>query len=161
MQKRKLSASLEDYLEAIFHIVLEKQAARVKDIAARMSVTNSSVTGALRELSRQQLVNYAPYDIVTLTPAGQAVAKEIVQRHEALRDFFVQVLAVGEREAEEAACKMEHALPGPILQRLVRFIEFFKSRPPAEAGWVEEFKRYCERNVGRRGTVRERRHATR
>jgi DtxR family Mn-dependent transcriptional regulator len=40
-----LSASLEDYLEAIFHIVAEKQAARVKDIAKRLSVNNSSVTG--------------------------------------------------------------------------------------------------------------------
>ena len=36
--KPKVSESLEDYLEAIFHIVAEKQAARAKDIAKRLKV---------------------------------------------------------------------------------------------------------------------------
>ena len=66
-----LTASLEDYLEAIFHIVERKQAARAKDISKRMHVNGSSVTGALRALSERNLVNYAPYDIVTLTAEGE------------------------------------------------------------------------------------------
>jgi DtxR family Mn-dependent transcriptional regulator len=49
---KMLSASMEDYLEAIFHIAADKQAARAKDIAKRLKVNNSSVTGALRILSR-------------------------------------------------------------------------------------------------------------
>ena len=67
-----LSASLEDYLKAIFRIVAVKQAARAKDISARLSVSNSSVTGALRTLADRGLINYAPYDLITLTPLGQA-----------------------------------------------------------------------------------------
>ncbi len=31
-----LTASMEDYLEAIYHIVRKKQAARAKDIARRL-----------------------------------------------------------------------------------------------------------------------------
>jgi len=46
-----LSASLEDYLEAIYHIVQKKQAARAKDIVQRLRVKNSSVTGAMRALA--------------------------------------------------------------------------------------------------------------
>ena len=54
-----LSASLEDYLEAIFHIVSEKRVARAKDISKRMHVNRSSVTGAMHSLAKKKLVNYA------------------------------------------------------------------------------------------------------
>ena len=94
---KALTASLEDYLEAIFHIVSKKQAARAKDISDRMGVNKSSVTGALQALAERGLVNYAPYDIVTLTGRGQAAAEKLVRRHEVLKQFLVGVLAVNEK----------------------------------------------------------------
>ncbi len=60
-----LSASLEDYLEAIFHIEQEKHAARAKDITERLQVSGASVTAALRTLAEKKLINYAPYDLIT------------------------------------------------------------------------------------------------
>ena len=39
----KVSASLEDYLEAIYHTVEAKGAARAKDIVMRMGVHNLSL----------------------------------------------------------------------------------------------------------------------
>ena len=54
-----LSASLEDYLEAIFHIVAEKKVARAKEIAEALQVSRPSVTGALHALAERGLVNYA------------------------------------------------------------------------------------------------------
>ena len=65
---------------------------RAKDIADRLQVNKSSVTGALRSLSEKVLVNYAPYDIITLTAGGEKLAKDIVRRHETLKDFFVKIL---------------------------------------------------------------------
>ena len=76
-----LSASLEDYLEAIFHIVARNQVARAKDISLRMKVSGPSVTGALRSLSEKGLINYAPYDVITLTDKGNALAEDVVRRH--------------------------------------------------------------------------------
>lgn len=111
MTEATLSESLEDYLEAIFHIVHLKQAARPKDIAKRLRVGNSSVTNALKALAARDLVNYAPYDIVTLTRAGEKAAQDVVRRHESLREFFVKVLAADPKLAEAAACRMEHAIP--------------------------------------------------
>jgi len=66
-----LTASLEDYLEAIFQIIAEKQAVRPKDIARRLKVSNASVTGALRSLAEKKLINYAPYDVISLTTDGK------------------------------------------------------------------------------------------
>ena len=140
---KALTASLEDYLEAIFHVAAEKGAARAKDISKRMKVNSSSVTGALRALAERGLVNYAPYDIVTLTPKGVRLAKDVIRRHEILRDFFVKVLAVEESEGEEGACKMEHAVPRNILERLVQYIDFLESCPRAGSKWIRGFNHYC------------------
>lgn len=139
-----LSASLEDYLEAIFHIVGEKQAARAKDICKRLKVRSSSVTGALRSLAEKQLINYAPYDVITLTPEGRTIAEDVVRRHEALRDFFVKVLLVKNVEAEEAACKMEHAIPPNILERFIQFVDFVDVCPRGGAEWIKGFGYHCK-----------------
>lgn len=142
--EHELSSSLEDYLEAIFHIVNEKQAARAKDISERMRVTSSSVTGALHALSNRELVNYVPYDIVTLTPKGKRAAEEIVRRHEAMHGFFREVLGVGSAEAEDAACKLEHMLPPALFERFLLFLEFVNVYPEPKAEWVREFRQFCE-----------------
>ena len=139
-----LSASLEDYIEAIFHIEDQKHAARAKDIADRLQVSSASVTGALRLLAEKELINYAPYDIITLTSKGREAAQDVVHRHEMLRDFFVKILAVEETEAEAAACKMEHGVSTVILERMTQFIEFLATCPRGGHKWIEEVEAFCE-----------------
>ncbi len=134
----QLSASLEDYLEAIYHIVADKQAARAKDIVGRLGVHNSSVTQALRSLSDKGLVNYAPYDLITLTEAGEAAAAGVVERHQALRAFLVDVLGLDARRAEEDACKLEHDISAEVLERL-RLLMTYRHRHPDEVpSWCEK-----------------------
>lgn len=139
-----LSASLEDYLEAIFHIAADKKVARSKDISNRLGVNNSSVTGALRALAERGLVNYAPYDLITLTDEGKAVAEDVIRRHEALRDFFVKVLFIDAQTAEEGACKMEHVIPQSILERFIEFVDFVELCPRAGADWIQRFESFCK-----------------
>jgi len=124
-----LSASLEDYLEAIFHIVAQKHVARAKDIAQRLGVNHSSVTVALRSLASRGLVNYAPYEVVTLTPEGQRASEDVARRHSTLRKFFVKVLSVDQDLADTAACEMEHTLPLDILDPLTDFVDFVERCP--------------------------------
>jgi DtxR family Mn-dependent transcriptional regulator len=140
MSEATLSASLEDYLEAIFHIVREKSAARPKDISTYLEVGNSSVTGALKALAARELVNYAPYDVVTLTPSGEKAARDVVRRHESLREFFIKVLAADNRLAEEAACKMEHEIPPELVDRCIRFVEFIEMCPHSDTSLLEGFR---------------------
>ena len=74
----KLSASLEDYLEAIYNLAAEFNVVRSKNIAELLGVSKSSVTGAMRVLKKRGLANYKPYDCITLTESGQAAAVEPV-----------------------------------------------------------------------------------
>lgn len=125
----RLSASLEDYLEAIFHIVAENQVARAKYVSRRLGVTRSSVTVALRALAERDLINYVPYEVITLTPEGKRISEDVVRRHRALQNFFVKVLRVEGSLADKAACEMEHTLPREILGPLTEFVGFVERCP--------------------------------
>jgi DtxR family transcriptional regulator, Mn-dependent transcriptional regulator len=140
----KLSASQEDYLEAIFHISADKMAARAKDIANYLDVKASSVTGALRILGKLELINYAPYDLITLTDKGKDVAEEIVYRHQALEKFLVNVLGIDREDADAAACKMEHHVPKAIIERLVKYGEYVDHCPKGGVSWESGFGYYCK-----------------
>ena len=124
MKKKGLTASLEDYLETIYHIIQDKQAARVKEIAKRLEVNNSSVTGALKNLAGKGLLNYAPYDVISLTEKGEEVALDVIRRHRIMKKFITDILCLEEEIAEDAACKMEHYVTTEVLERIVRFVEF-------------------------------------
>jgi DtxR family Mn-dependent transcriptional regulator len=143
--RQALSSSLEDYLETIHEIVERKGAARPKDIADKQQVKAASVTGALKLLAEKKLVNYAPYDVVTLTAAGKKIAKEILRKHNALLGFFTNVLDIPREEVEDFACQMEHVIPDHILERFVEFAEFVDKCPNRGAIWKEGSHGYfCE-----------------
>ena len=144
-EKTDLSASLEDYIEAIYHIIEEKLVARSKEIAARLDVSRASVTEALRALSKKGLINYSPYEAITLTPKGKEVAEDVIFRHDALKRFFIEILTIEESIAEEGACKIEHAAPPEIIARMISFTEFMQVCPRGGDELIKGFADYCKR----------------
>jgi len=139
-----LSASLEDYLEAIFNIAGKSRSARSKDIAKLLGVSKSSVTGALRVLKKKGLANYKPYDYVTLTESGRAAAAEIVRKHNILKSFFINVLGVKPDDAHKAACKAEHALGPGIIAKLLCFITFMNESNKNGYDLAGQFQKFCK-----------------
>lgn len=142
-EKSDLSASLEDYIEAIYHIIGSNLVARSKEIAARLSVSRASVTEALRALSKKGLINYAPYEAITLTETGKIAAEDVIFRHEALKDFFIKVLSINDSIAEEGACRIEHAAPPEIIARMISFTEFMQICPRGGDDMLKGFAEYC------------------
>ncbi|MBN1508159.1 MAG: metal-dependent transcriptional regulator [Sedimentisphaerales bacterium] len=149
-RERQLSASLEDYLEAILNLAGDSQGARSKDIAEALGVARPSVTGALRVLRERGLANYQPYGCVTLTPSGRTVAQEVARKHDVLTSFFVRVLGVEEQEAQKAACEAEHALGPEIISKLLRFIEYVTASSESGQNVAGEFRQFCKRRPARR-----------
>jgi len=136
---------MEDYLETILYLVDEHQVARAKEIGAQLHVNRSSVTTALQALAKRGLINYSPYDYVTLTESGQRVAQDVARRHAVLRDFFQRVLRIEDEEANAAACQMEHALAPIVLERLSAFLEFVTRCPSGYATWTPPMGFRCNR----------------
>ena len=143
-KSNNLSASLEDYLEAILNLANESNFARSKDIAKSLGVSQASVTGALRVLKKKGLANYKPYDYVTLTEPGRAAAAEIATKHNILKSFFVDVLGVESDVAQQAACKAEHTLGPEIIVKLLCFIEFVTQSSKNGCDLADEFQKFCK-----------------
>lgn len=123
----KLSVSLEDYIEEIYNQIKSTGQAKVTAIASALNVKKASVTGALNVLAEKKLVNYAPYSQITLTIEGEKIAKKIVEKHEKIAQFFVEVLSADKQEAVELACKMEHIVPDKIFENMVKLTGYVKS----------------------------------
>lgn len=139
-----LTSSMEDYLEAIYHLEKDRRIARVRDIANRLGVKMSSVSSALRSLSSRGLISYDPHQYITLTRTGIEKAKEIVRRHEVLRRFLVRILQVDQAVAEENACRMEHNLDPDVTEKLVEFMEFIEMCPVDQRRWLDDLTEGCE-----------------
>ncbi len=143
-----LSSTQEDYLEAIGRLVALTGAARVRDISSALSVHKSTVTAALRMLSDKKLVNYTPYEVVTLTKRGEKRAHVVERRHRIISRFLTEVLGVKKGEADENACRMEHAIAAGVLERLLAFMTFIERCPRAEVKWREGEAQFCRETPG-------------
>jgi len=150
LRNKKISASLEDYLEIIYEIIEEKQGVRAVEISRRLGVGRSSVTEALKNLAEKKLVNYGRYDVISLTPAGEKVAKKIQFKHQVLFDFLAQILGVNKEEAEANACRLEHVISEDVLKRLISFIEFNKQFQCNNHDYLEEFKKFYSESLERK-----------
>lgn len=139
----EISASMQMYIKSVYEIQRKKGAARVTDIARRVGVNKASVTSALRNLAKRGLLNYAPYDVVTLTDSGTRVAEGIQRRYQALKTFFTDVLGIDKDTADREACDLEHHLSPAIHERLVGFIEYYESCATTKFRWRSDAEGFC------------------
>jgi len=131
-----VSASAQDYLEAIFRITNRHRVARSRDIAQALGVTKSSVTTALKQLSASGLVNYDPYSYVTLTRAGEQIGRSVEARHRFLAQFLETVLGVDPERADQNACRIEHVLDEEVYNKLTAFARFLEAERISSATWL-------------------------
>lgn len=142
IEKKNLSASLEDYLEAIYEIIEEKSCVKAIEVSRRLNVGRSSVTEALKTLADKNLVNYGRYNAISLTKEGEKTAKEVIEKHNTLYEFFTEILGLSNKDAQENACKVEHVLSDTASKKLIKFIEYNKITNKNN-DFVDKFKEYC------------------
>ncbi len=131
-----LTASMEDYLEAIYDIQLARKVVRVTDIARQMNVRTPSVTGALKALQDRGLVDHERYGYVELTPEGRRIGEEMQRRHAALVAFLGDILGLEADQAKEEACQLEHSVSAETLHRLLCLLEFIEKCPRGGHDWL-------------------------
>ncbi len=120
---KRLSANMEDYLEAISLASNEEGCARVTDIRDLLGVKTPSVTGALKVLSEAGYLKHEPYKGVMLTAKGQRAAEDVKERHSVLSHFLKEVIGVSSKTANIDACKMEHTISKETLSKLHEFLK--------------------------------------
>lgn len=115
--KDQMTQSLEDYLEAIYVIIMDGGSACVRDVARHINVKMPSVVKAIHELKKLELVTQEPYGPIELTEKGKSVASSVLDRHTLLRRFLVK-LGVSGKTADKDACLMEHILSAETLDKI-------------------------------------------
>lgn len=138
-----ISSSLEDYLEAIYEIMAEKQGVKAVEISRRLGVGRSSVTDALKTLNEKKLVNYGRYDVISLTKDGEEAAKSVIFKHKILFEFFTEILGLDSDDAQKNACRVEHVISETASDRLVAFIQYAKEKGE-NSDFIAKFRTSCK-----------------
>ena len=118
-----MTASLEDYLEAVFVLKQQKKSVRMTDIAEFLAVSKPSVNRAIGTLKDAGLLKHETYGEITLTSAGKARAKDVLSRHHLLKVFLTDTLGVETEIAEKDACRMEHVMSKESIEKLSDFLK--------------------------------------
>jgi DtxR family Mn-dependent transcriptional regulator len=153
-KEKKLTASLENYLCAIYSIEKQNKAARVKDISSYLSIGASSVSEAMKVLEKKEYINYEPYGLITITQKGEELVLEKNKRHEIISHFLKDVLLVDESIISESAQKLEYGMNEEVLEKFVRFLTFMQTCSCKEPKWIKSFKYFAQH-----GEVQEKCHS--
>lgn len=143
-KEKRLTASFENYLCAIYSVEKQNKAARVKDIANFLSIGASSVSEAMKALEKKEFINYEPYGLITLTKKGEKLVVEKIKRNEIISNFLRNVLLVDESIIEKNSQTIEYGMDEAVLEKFVRFLTFMQTCSCKEPKWIKSFKYYAQ-----------------
>ena len=119
----------ENYLKSIYHLSLNSTSVSTNQLAALLNTKASSVTDMLKKLSDKGLINYTPYQGVSLTAAGEKIAVNIVRKHRLWEYFLVEKLDFKWDQVHEMAEELEHISSNELADRLDKFMGYPKYDP--------------------------------
>jgi DtxR family transcriptional regulator, Mn-dependent transcriptional regulator len=117
---KAITATVEDYLKAIYELTQEHERALTNEIAEQMGVTAASTTGMIQRLASAQppLVDYQKHRGAALTPEGQQNALEVIRRHRLIEAFLQAKLGYSWDEVHEEADRLEHVISEELEERI-------------------------------------------
>jgi len=138
-----LTRSVEDYLKAIYTLSPEGRPASTSDIAHRLELSAPSVSGMVKRLSEQGLLEHVPYKGVQLTEEGRRAALRMIRRHRILETYLVARLGFGWDTVHEEAERLEHAVSDTLVERMAEALGNPGADPhgepiPTADGLIEE-----------------------
>lgn len=113
------SQTTEDYLKAIYSLgERTDDPVTTSRVSERLGLSASSVSGMLRKLATQGLIDHRPYGGITLTDSGRSGALRVVRRHRLVEMFLVAQLGYGWDEVHDEAEVLEHAMSDQLVERI-------------------------------------------
>jgi DtxR family Mn-dependent transcriptional regulator len=101
--------AIEDYAKAIYALSRDRTGPVLNgEIAARLGVAPGTATSMLKRLAEMGLVEHVPYKGVTLTPAGEKVALEVIRHHRLIEAYLSDALGMPDDMVHAEAEVLEH-----------------------------------------------------
>ncbi|MEP6571921.1 MAG: metal-dependent transcriptional regulator [Gemmatimonadota bacterium] len=118
LHQEPLTRSVEDYLKVIYRLSRNGQTASTSDIAQHLELTAPSVSGMVKRLSEQKLLEHVPYKGVVLTDEGRRVALRMLRRHRIIEAYLVGFLGYAWDDVHQEAERLEHAVSEGLIGRM-------------------------------------------
>jgi DtxR family Mn-dependent transcriptional regulator len=116
------TAPVEDYLKVIYEIERRGGAAGTNDIAQQLSIAPASVSGMVRRLADQGLLEHERYRGVRLTESGRRVALRTIRRHRVIEAYLTHALGYAWDRVHDEAERLEHAASEELIDRMAAAI---------------------------------------
>jgi DtxR family Mn-dependent transcriptional regulator len=121
-EPEELTAPVEDYLKAIYELERLSGAAGTTEIAQRLSIAPASVSGMVRRLADQGLLDHERYRGVKLTDAGRRLALRMIRRHRVIESYLTRALGYPWDRVHDEAERLEHAASDELIDRMATAI---------------------------------------
>ena len=118
----ELSAPVEDYLKAIYDLERSGEPAETNAIAQLLMVTPASVSGMMRRLAEQGLIDHERYRGVRLTMEGRRAALLTIRRHRVIEAYLTSKLGYSWDRVHDEAERLEHAASDELIDRMATAI---------------------------------------
>jgi DtxR family Mn-dependent transcriptional regulator len=138
-----LTRSVEDYLKGIYRLSSTGLPVSTSDIAELLELSAPSVSGMIRRLSDQGLLEHVPYRGVLLTAAGRQVAIRMLRRHRLIEAYLVGFLGYSWDTVHDEAERLEHAVSDVLIERMAAVLGHPRFDPhgdpiPDSDGMIDE-----------------------
>jgi DtxR family Mn-dependent transcriptional regulator len=122
--KPALSDSIQDYLREIYKLGADGGRVSVTALAKRQGVSPASASAMVKKLAALELAVHQPYRGITLTPAGERVALEVIRHHRLLELYLAETLGLHVDDVHDEAERLEHVLSEELESRIDRALGF-------------------------------------
>jgi DtxR family transcriptional regulator, Mn-dependent transcriptional regulator len=101
--------AIEDYAKAIYALSRNRSGPVLNgEVAERLGVAPGTATAMLKRLDELGLAALVPYKGVTLTPAGEKVALEVIRHHRLIEAYLSEALGMPDDMVHAEAEVLEH-----------------------------------------------------
>ena len=111
-----LTPAMEDYLEMIARMLLERKVVRIGELSERLNVRPSSASKMIQQLKNAGMVESEKYGYVSLTAKGREEGEYLLYRHRVVQRFLCLLNRTD--SALEEAEKIEHFLSRETVRNL-------------------------------------------
>ncbi|MFM1846818.1 MAG: hypothetical protein RL417_292 [Pseudomonadota bacterium] len=125
-EENNITHSAAHHLLAILELKEKRGYARVTDVAKHLNITTGSASTNLKSLKSKGLIIEDENRFLTLSEAGESLAKGVIARKQIFERFLTEVLKVSAEQAEIDACKTEHLISAETARKLERFMRDYR-----------------------------------
>lgn len=116
------TASVEEYLEAIYKISESKKTIKSIELAHQLGISAPSVAEMTNKMADQGLITKSAKKGIELSKEGKKLALQMIRRHRLSERLLSDILGLSWDVVHEQACKFEHVISPEVESAIERIL---------------------------------------